>query len=222
MREQLEQVVRETERHGRLPSAAEVVRRGDRRRRRVRATRVAVVAAVVAGVGGPWLLAQDRSTPIVPAPPVATSPAPRFEDPAARPDLTFTTPTGRVLATLVEPGVDLIDPAAVAGPTMALWSVDPTAVPERVALRNGAQTDGRDLCLSAPVEGIVSSELCDPTASAQQFSLAVVPGGSWTLGSDLGFVALDAEGRLTTSTDPAAALPFSITGPDGARWSPLP
>ncbi|MEZ0164454.1 hypothetical protein AB2L27_06705 [Kineococcus sp. LSe6-4] len=230
MGERIGRAADEAAQGARLPSAAEVMRRGDRRRRRTRTTRAAAVALVVAVGGGGWWLTQDGPERGVPAPPASATatatPSPTSEDPApgptpSPPEATFTAPDGSVLTTRTEPGAELAAPAEVAGPTMPLWSADPAATPGRYLLRNGAPTDGRDVCLSAPLEDAVSTEVCDPAATGQQFEVTRDGSGSWTLRTDVGFVSADADGVLTTTTDPAAATRFTVTaGDDAAPWTP--
>jgi len=217
MRDQLEHAARDAERHGRLPSVAEVLRRGDQRRRRARATRAVAAALIVVAGGGGWFLAQDRPTQNTPAPPATATaePSPTPDDvQPAEPAVTFTTPDGLVLATRAEAGVKLLAPDAVDGPAMPLWYTDATSAPDRFLLRNGNRTDGRDVCLSMPVEEAVSVETCEPMSSILSFTLTRTDAGTYTLGTDLGYVVGEADGSLTTSTDPAEATPFTVADPD--------
>lgn len=217
MRDQLENAAQEAERHGRLPSAADVMRRGDRRRTRATATRAVAAALIVVAGGGGWWLAQDGPDRGTPAPPATASPdpSPTPDDVApTQPAVTFQAPDGSLLTTRTEPGVELAAPEDVAGPTMALWYTEATSTPDTFVLRNGAEADGKELCLQIPAEGTVFATECDAAASDQSFLLSPVEGSAYTLSTDLGYVVAEADGSLTTSTDPADATPFTVADPD--------
>jgi len=207
LRRQLERAARDAEHQGRLPSVDAVRRRGDQRRVRTRAVQGVAAALVVVAAGGGWFLTQDRPEPVTPASPTTTAPE---EIVPAPPTYTIRTGDGTPLTTGVEGGASLAtdEPA-----NMANWYLDATA--DGYALRNESQTDGRPICLQIAVEDSVSSDSCDGSA-AQAFDIARVQGMTYTLANDLGFVATDADGGLTTSTDPADATVFTITDATGA------
>lgn len=127
-------------------------------------------------------------------------------------ELQLQAPDGRFLATTPEGGAALVA-AAPDGELMRHWFLDPLPVAGQYELRNGSQTDGRDVCLQVPFAESVAVGLCDPVEGSQVLDLTHVGREVYTLHSDVGFVAVDAEGHLTTSTDPAAALTFQATYP---------
>ena len=105
MRDQLENAAQEAERHGRLPSAADVMRRGDRRRTRATATRAVAAALIVVAGGGGWWLAQDGPDRGTPAPPATADRRHCANGSAAAPDRIHMNPVSSSSAVAASPRI---------------------------------------------------------------------------------------------------------------------
>ncbi|WP_432542183.1 hypothetical protein [Kineococcus sp. SYSU DK002] len=176
-----------------------------------------MLAGAVAGCAAPRAPLPPPTTPATPT--AATGPVPTGGAPAAT-ALTLTTAGGLVLATTVEGGASLEDPAATgSSPPMLRWYAEPGGAPGTYVLRNAATTDDRDVCLQVPAEGTVSSGTCGPSTD-QRFELAARGPAAHVLRSPSGFVVAAADGGLTTSPDAAAATPFVVSDADRAGTVP--